>query len=160
MSFWDPCFNISISATSPFLPDALLSLTHSLSLCFFFQYLEKYICLSIDIYQYLYVFIYLDLEIYVAKTKTDSTTRDMMELIKLFFRQNGARGGRQIVEGQSIRGMMLPRYIYPDRRSGFATPFELYWNFNDLLLHTKRGDISGYRSVGSFYDQKEKKEES
>lgn len=73
-----------------------------------------------------------------------STTRDLMELIKLFFRQSGGRGGKQIVEGQTIRGMMLPRYIYPDRRSGFATPFELYWNYNDLLLHTKRGDIAGY----------------
>ena len=69
-----------------------------------------------------------------------TTARDLASLLSFFFRQDAAAGPGQIISGASIREMMLPRYIYPDRRSGFATPFELYWTADEQLLHTKLGD--------------------
>ena len=70
--------------------------------------------------------------------------RDLSSLVSFFLRLHAAAGPKQVISGSSIREMLLPRYVMPDRKAGFATPFELVWSVDDQLLHTKRGDTDGY----------------
>lgn len=76
-----------------------------------------------------------------------SSAKDLSTFISLFFRDqvsaNISQG--QILDGATIREMMLPVYLYSDYQSGFATAWELY-KFGNHLLRTKRGDVEGYSS--------------
>jgi CubicO group peptidase (beta-lactamase class C family) len=52
----------------------------------------------------------------------------------------------QLIDGATIRESFLSQFIFTDKQSGFATPWELYY-LDNYLLRTKRGDVNGYSSA-------------
>jgi len=75
-----------------------------------------------------------------------SSAEDLANLLSFFFRdQQISNSTTQLLDGATLREMMLPRHISYDRKSGFASPFELYYD-GEISYVTKRGDVLGYSS--------------
>jgi len=82
-----------------------------------------------------------------------STSNDLASLMSLFFRDNlPADDGHQILDGQTLREMMNPAFMFPDQSTGFAIPFELEY-YKSYQIQTKEGDITGYSAKIDFIPQ-------